>query len=103
MSLHSMALDASVLFMVSGVGLAFAGAATSYKDKRGPTNQIHNIGAGIAMVVALIAILVQFGNWIPLAICGVGTILMFITKIKNPIWWSEMIAIACIAAGLLIQ
>ena len=90
----------SFLFFLGGMGLFWVGTQTQFRGEsiRGT---IHYVGAVLAIVLSLIGLLTQ-GVWIPLLICGVGTGVMYLGKIKNFIWWVEMLAFLTIIWGLWI-
>jgi len=93
----------TLFFFISGTGLAFVGASTSFKDNDYLTNFIHLTGAGIAIVFAFIGIGIERHNWIPMIACAISIIVIKLLKIKNPIWWIEISAFLFIIIGLFIK
>ena len=91
----------SPLFFFSGMGLFWVGTQTQFRDEISIKGKIHYVGAVLAILLSLIGLLTQ-GVWIPLLICGIGTIIMDYLKIKNFIWWVEILAFLTIIAGLWI-
>jgi len=90
----------SFLFFLGGMGLFWVGTQTQFRGES-IKGTIHYVGAVLAIVLSLIGLLTQ-GVWIPLLICGVGTSIMYLGKIKNFIWWVEMLAFITIIWGLWI-
>jgi len=88
----------SFLFFLGGMGLFWVGTQTQFRGES-IKGTIHYVGAVLAIVLSLIGLLTQ-GVWIPLLICGVGTSIMYLGKIKNFIWWVEMLAFLTIIGGL---
>ena len=90
----------SFLFFIGGMGLFWVGTQTQFRGES-IKGTIHYVGAVLAIVLSLIGLLTQ-GVWIPLLICGIGGGIMYLTKIKNFIWWVEMLAFLTIIVGLWI-
>ena len=84
----------------AGAGLTFVGAATQFKMKRSYTKQVHFTGAAVGIIIPLLYLAISFGNWIPLAIQAVGTVVITQSKINNKLWWVEILAFICIMFGL---
>ena len=91
----------SFLFFVSGMGLFWVGTQTQFRGES-IKGTIHYAGAILAIVLSLIGLLTQ-GVWLPLVICAIGTIIMDYLKIKNFIWWVEILAFLTIIGGLWIM
>ena len=89
----------SFLFFLGGMGLFWVGTQTQFRDEVSIKGKIHYAGAVLTILLSLIGLLTQ-GVWIPLLICGIGTIIMDYLKIKNFIWWVEMLAFLTIIVGL---
>ena len=89
----------SFLFFLGGMGLFWVGTQTQFRDEVSIKGKIHYIGAVLAIVLSLIGLLLN-GVWIPLLICGLGSGMMYLLKIKNFIWWVEMLAFLTIISGL---
>lgn len=92
----------SVWFFLSGVGLTFVGAATQFKMTISYTKQIHYIGALTGILFSLIGIFSLWGNILPLLVFLFFSVLLHFAKVKNSLWWIEMVAFFCILAGLLV-
>ena len=90
----------SFFFFPAGMGLFWVGTQTQFRGES-IKGTIHYAGAVIAILLSLIGLLTQ-GVWIPLVICGIGTIIMDYLKINNFIWWVEMLAFLTIIGGLWI-
>jgi len=89
----------SFLFFLGGMGLFWVGTQTQFRDEISIKGKIHYIGAVLAIVCSLIGLSIN-GVWIPLLICGGGSGIMYLLKIKNFIWWVEMLAFLTIISGL---
>jgi len=92
---------APYLFFLSGVGLALVGTATMFReidDKQ--QGRLHTIGATMGIIGALTAIWVERGTYIPFAIFIVLSLILSLLKVKNKIWWIEMVAFVSILYGL---
>ena len=61
-----MLLYGNIWFFLSGAGLSFVGAATAFKSKIGLTKEVHYGGALVGILGALIGILVEYSNFLPL-------------------------------------
>jgi len=90
----------SPLFFFGGMGLFWVGTQTQFRGES-IKGTIHYAGAVLAIVLSLIGLLTQ-GVWLPLVVCGIGTIIMDYLKLKNFIWWVEILAFITIICGLWI-
>jgi len=90
----------SFLFFLGGMGLFWVGTQTQFRGES-IKGTIHYAGAVLAIVLSLIGLLTQ-GVWLPLVVCGIGTIIMDYLKLKNFIWWVEILAFITIICGLWI-
>ena len=91
----------SVFFFLSGTGLSFVGIATWFKSSEKIVHWIHFTGAVIGMVFALLGIGLGLENWYPLIMWGLLSLPIILFKIKNHMWWIEIIAFVAIIYGLL--
>jgi len=91
----------SVFFFLSGVGLSFVGVATWFKSSERITEYIHFGGAMSGIVFGLLGIAFGLGNIIPLIVWITVTLLILLFKIKNHMWWIEIVAFLAIIYGLL--
>ncbi len=98
-----MLLYGNVWFFLSGSGLSFVGVATQFKDKIGHTKEVHYIGALVGILGALIGIIVQYGNYVPLVWFIFLAISFQVSYMKNKIWWQEIVAVVLILWGLLVK
>lgn len=90
----------SPLFFFGGMGLFWVGTQTQFRGQS-IKGTIHYIGAVLAILLSLIGLLLN-GVWIPLLIMGITTPVLYYTKVKNFIWWVEMVAFLTIIWGLWI-
>lgn len=98
-----MFLYGNVWFALSGSGLSFVGAATQFKDKIALTKEVHYIGAVVGILGALIGIIVEYGNYLPLVLFVFLAISIQVSYMKNKIWWQEIVASLLILFGLIAQ
>jgi hypothetical protein len=92
----------SSLFVYSGAGFAFVGAATMFKLKDTFVPYIHFGGAAVGIILALLGIGLERYGWLPLIVFGIATILIKLLKVKNSTWWIEIVAFVTALTGLLI-
>lgn len=95
--LHLFNAAINSLFFFSGTFLCFTGVATAFKDK-GITNIVHFTGAFGAIVFSLIA-LCALGIWWTLALNILSVIILY--KVRNKVWWMEIVAFYSIMLGML--
>lgn len=95
--------ETSAWFFASGAGLAFVGAATMFKWAGAYTDKIHSLGALIGIQSALIGLGVEYNNWIPTAVFTAIAVIISAFKVKNKVWWTEIVAFVCIISGLLYR
>lgn len=93
--------DSAALF-VAGSALTFVGAATQFKTTAAFTKQVHYIGAMVGIVVPLLYFGLTSNNWLPLIVQAIGTATVMLTKTPNKIWWTEIVAFACVLTGFLM-
>jgi len=90
------------LFIYSGAGLAFVGAATMFNLKNTFVPYVHFIGAATGILLGLIALGVERQSWIPAIAFAGSTLIIKLLKIKHSTWWIEIAAFITIITGLLI-
>ena len=90
----------SFLFFIGGMGLFWVGTQTQFRGES-IKGTIHYVGAVLSIVLSLIGLLLN-GVWIPLLIMGITTPVLYYTKVKNFIWWVEILAFLTIIGGLWI-
>lgn len=91
------------LFFLSGTGLMFVGAATQFKWSGANSNLVHFGGALVGIMGALCGLGIEYGNWKPLLVWSIGTLLLQYIKIRNFIWWVEILAFVSIIGGFLLR
>lgn len=90
-----------LLLFISGMGLAFTGAAAEFKRKKGPTDEIHYIGAFLGILPPITFIIIK-GIYIIPIIWGISSLLLFLFRKKcYYVWWIEILSFTLIMAGLL--
>ena len=98
-----MLLYGNIWFFLSGAGLSFVGAATAFKSKIGLTKEVHYGGALVGILGALIGILVEYSNFLPLVWFIFLAISIQVSYMKNKIWWQEIVAFLLILFGIIAQ
>ena len=93
------------LFFGAGAGIMFTGVAANFTDKGAHTNIVHYAGSAIAIIGTLVGLGVVYGSWIPLIVTTAAIILFVVLyikkKMKRPIYFGEVIALASIIMGLI--
>lgn len=90
------------LFIYSGAGLAFVGAATMFDLKGTFVPYVHSIGAAVGIGLGLIALGVERQTWIPVIAFAAVSAGIKLLKVKHSVWWIEIAAFIAIITGLLI-
>lgn len=91
-------------FFMSGAGLCFVGAATSFLSKGAKTNIVHYLGAAVGIGCALFGLCFQYSIYFPLWIFILGSsIIILLPKVINKIWWIEILAVIVIMIGLFLR
>lgn len=84
--------DIQFIPFFSGAGFGFVGAASMIKRKS--VARVHFPAALIGMVFADLILVLDFGGiyiWIAAITAILGSVIAFFTKIKNKIWWAEIV------------
>lgn len=79
---------------LASAGLFFTGVTVSFKSDSAHGNIVHYVGAGTAIIVSFLGLVMLYGLWwVPLIalICTLPFI-----KSKNLIWWVEIVSILTI-------
>lgn len=95
--------DKTILFVLSGVGLSFVGAATMFKWTGAHTDKIHFGGAVVGILGALLGLYIDYNIKSPIVVFTILSGILLVTKTKNIIFWVEIVAFFCILAGLLVR
>jgi len=97
------------LFFLAGAGFGFTSVASDYKVynlqkiTRNVTWWVHHIGASVGILFSFIGIWALYGNPFSLLAFMVLFMIVIKLKIKNKLWWIEMLAFINILIGLLIK
>jgi len=93
----------SPLMFIAGSGIAFVGAATSFKEKL--TSVVHTAGAVIGIMASQFSIFWEYDMFIVnLITIGLITVIyVFRDIIRNHIWWIEITAFLSIIYTLYFQ
>jgi hypothetical protein len=97
----SLLFQGGLFFFLSGAGLFFVGAATDYESKT--TNIVHFTGALVGILSALIGLWVEYGLFYPLIIAIALSLIIYLIKMKNYLWWIEIVAFLSIIIGLFLK
>lgn len=77
------------LMFAAGVGICLVGTAPQFKDSY--VKKIHFVGAGAAALFSQLYILFVVHLWPITAALGFFGLLFYLLKVKNLIWWLEML------------
>jgi hypothetical protein len=89
------------LFVLSGGGLLFVGAATMFKTDEAKSNLVHPLGAFLCISGALVGLLIERHTFIPLILFVFSSGVISLLVKTNKIWWVEISAFVAILLGLL--
>jgi len=94
----AMILGNSLLMLFAGGGIVFVGAAAAMHTY--PTRAVHLTGAIGGMILACIALIMQFGMWylVPAVALGIGLAALF--DKKHLMWWAEVAIFVAISIAL---
>jgi hypothetical protein len=85
----------------AGAFLSFVGAASAFKDLK-MTKRVHTIGAVGGIGFGFLSMVLDFQlNEITFFML-LGSLILYLLKIKNLIWWVEILAFVLIILGLFI-
>ena len=96
-----MIFHGGIFFFISAAGLTFTSAATQYENKN--SRIIHYVGAGTSILSALLGLYFEFSLILPIIIFLLFSIPLFLVKIKNYLWWIEIVSFLTIMSGLLFM
>ena len=89
------------LMFFAGAFLAFVGAATAFKDLK-MTRRVHNIGAIGGIGFGFLSMIIDFKLNEITYFMLLASLILYLLKIKNLIWWVEVLAFVLIILGLFI-
>lgn len=95
--------ESTPLYFFSGVGLAFVGAASEFKWTGANTNIVHYLGAVLGIGCAAMALYFESVMWQPAVSIVLFSGFCSIYKIKNAIFWVEIVAFVAIITGLILR
>ena len=95
--------ETTPLFFFSAVGLGFVGTATLFKWSGAMTDKVHGAGAGIGIACGLAGLYFEYHMWEPFVGFILATGALLLLKVKNHIWWIEIMAFIAIITGLLLR
>ena len=87
-------------FFASGAGLCFTGTAGAFKENM--TEIVHYIGAAVGIGAAFVALGLVGGLWLPGLVFLLTSGVFLILKLKNIIYWIEVLAFVLVIFGLLL-
>lgn len=90
------------LFFLSAAGLCLVGVATMFKLNKSIEQRLHIAGATIGILSASVGLALERNAWIPLVVGGASVGIMSLIKVKNKIWWLEIISFLIIMFELLL-
>ena len=95
--------ETTPLFFFSAAGLALVGATPMFNWSGAMTDKLHGIGAGVGIAFGLAALYFEYHMWEPFVGFILATGLILGLKLKNHIWWIEIMAFLSIITGLLLR
>lgn len=95
--------ETTLLFFFSAVGLGLVGATPMFKWSGAMTDKIHGIGAGIGIACGLAGLYFEYRMWEPAVGFLLATILIMGLKLRDHIWWIEIMAFIAMIVGLLLR
>ena len=87
-------LTDNFLMFLAGGGIIFVGAAAAFNQEL--TQTVHEIGAFGGVIFSQLSIAFDFKMYYVNVIFVVLGLLILLTKIKNRIWWLELVAFSSI-------
>ena len=87
-------LSDNYLMFLAGAGIGFVGAATAFKEKM--TRTVHMIGAYSGVAFSQLSIAIDFKMYYVNILFIVLSLIIIAYKIKNHIWWLEILAFSII-------
>lgn len=101
LSLPLIIIGDTPLMFFAGAFLSFVGAASAFKDLK-MTKRVHTIGAVGGIGFGFLSMVLDFQlNEITFFML-LGSLILYLLKIKNLIWWVEILAFVLIILGLFI-
>jgi len=97
-----MIFHGGIFFFLSGTGLLFTGAAAEYESKGAYTNIVHFVGAVISVIFAILGLWLDYNIYFPLLVIPIS-LFIYLMKIKNYLWWMEIISFLFIMMGLFLK
>jgi len=94
----AMILGDSYLMTLAGGGIVFVGAAAAMH--KFPTRAVHMIGAVGGMILACLAMIVQYHMWYMTVGVAVLILLSLLLDKKHFMWWAELIIFTAISIVL---
>jgi len=91
------------LFFISGSGFGFVGVATMFRSGDKVTKWVHFTGAVAGILFALIGIWVERTDPYPFFIWISSIPIILIFRIKNYLWWNELVAFFAVIFGFLLS
>lgn len=97
--LFSLLGDCNLMFF-AGSSLCFVSAAPFFKEA--PDSLIHTIGACGAIILGMFWLVFDEYIYLPI-IFVIGCGIIYVLKIKNKVWWIEIVAFSCVITGLYLK
>lgn len=83
--------------------LMFTGATIVFKNDDGFSDKVHYTSAVVALVLSVVGLIVMYGMWwMPLSIIAFCGLALLLDKIKNFVWWLEIIVFLHIIGGYML-
>jgi hypothetical protein len=92
-------LGEKFLFFLSGAGLVLTGVASEFRSNIVTTRIVHNVSAISSILFSFLGQIIYYDLWWPFILSFTFLIISLIFKIKNIIWWVEIVSIILIFVG----
>lgn len=87
-------LTNNYLMFLAGGGIMFVGAAAAFKETL--TKNVHMIGAALGIIFSQLSIAFDFHMYYVNILFFIAALLVLVFRIKNHIWWIELLAFSSI-------
>lgn len=89
----------SFFFFLGGSALIITGVATEFRSGVKLTKTVHNISAISSILFLFLGLIVEYQMWIPFVLSLLFVLYAVNSKLRNKIWWVEVVSITLIMIG----
>jgi hypothetical protein len=100
-AIPAMIVASTPLMFFAGAGITFLGVAAAFKEEF--TYKVHIVGAYGSVILSQLSTIINFHMWPISVVFFTITLLLFLFKVKNKIWWTEILAFLSICVVLAIK